>query len=91
MGVRFNLQQTEFGIPFTEAYAKIDSYNGNNQVVHYTVAVYATKETRDNNSSRIALLHYVCPFPEVLNYSNILEGLYVQLKLQPNFENAEDC
>lgn len=91
MGVKFNLQQTEFGISFAEAYAKISSYNGTNQVVHYSVAVFATKETRDSDASRIALLHYLCSFPETLNYSNLLEALYANLKLQPDFADAKDC
>lgn len=91
MALKFDLQNSKFGIPFIGAYAKVINFNGNKDVINYTVDAYASKEARDTNSSSIAYMAFTCPYPFALQYDNIIQGLYEHLKLQSGFENAEDC
>ena len=87
MALKISIQNSNVGVPFTEAYARITNIFGNKDQVQYQVAVYATADARQANAQDVAQHAFYCATPQ----GNLMDGLYADLKTQPGFEGAEDC
>ena len=89
MAVETNVQETGIGVSFPSAYARIVDFRGDKTSIHYHVAVYATAEAREKNSSPIETHMFACSYPQ--GAVDLLPYLYSNLKQQSRFENSEDC
>ena len=86
MALQLNLDQSSVGVPFSDAYAKINTFHGNKDSVQYMVLIYATEGARQGNAKEVGMQGYQCMMPQ----GPLLEGLYADLKTRPGFENATD-
>ena len=87
MALKISTQNSNVGVPFTEAYARITNIFGNKDQVQYQVSVSANADARQANAQEVASHAFYCATPQ----GNLMDGLYADLKLQAGFENAEDC
>lgn len=87
MALKISITNSNVGVPFTEAYARITNIHGNKDQVQYQVSVSANADARQANAHEVAQHAFYCPTPA----GNIMEGLYADLKQQVGFENAQDC
>jgi hypothetical protein len=87
MALKISIQNSNVGVPFTEAYARITNIFGNKDQVQYQVSVSANADARQANAQEVASHAFYCATPQ----GDLMDGLYADLKLQAGFENAEDC
>jgi len=87
MALKISIQNSNVGVPFTEAYARITNIFANKKQCQYQVSVSANADARQANAQEVASHAFYCDTPQ----GNLMDGLYADLKLQPGFENAEDC
>lgn len=87
MALQLNIENSNVGVGFNAAYARIDNFHGSSDYVMYTVLVFANADARANNMEPVARFHYDCSYPS----GPLLENLYVHLKQQPEFAGSEDC
>jgi hypothetical protein len=87
MALKISITNSNVGVPFAEAYARITNIHGNKDQVQYQVSVSANADARQANAQEVAQHAYYCATPT----GNLMDGLYADLKLQVGFENAEDC
>ena len=82
--------QTQFGIDLPMAYAKIDCFNGNKEIVNINVLFFANEDARTSQKRAIKSTNYSFVFDEYSNKNLIAQG-YEYLKTLPEFLNAIDC
>lgn len=87
MALKISITNSNVGVPFTEAYARITNIFATKDKVQYQVSVSANAEARQANAQEVAQHAFYCATPT----GNLMDGLYADLKLQAGFENAEDC
>ena len=87
MALKISITNSNVGVPFTEAYARITNIHGNKDQVQYQVSVSANADARQANAQEVAQHAFYCVLPT----GNLMDGLYADLKQQVGFENAEDC
>lgn len=87
MALKLSIPTSVIGVPFTEAYARIVNIHGNKDQLQYQVSICATEEARHANAQEVANHFFYCATPT----DNLMQSLYVDLKAQVGFENAEDC
>lgn len=87
MALKISIPTSNVGVPFAEAYARITNIYGNKNQVQYQVSVSANADARQANAQEVASHAFYCATPQ----GNLMDGLYADLKMQPGFENAEDC
>jgi hypothetical protein len=87
MALKISIQSSTVGVPFTEAYARITNIWATKDQCQYQVSVSATADARQANAQEVAAHAFYCPTPT----DNFMQSLYVDLKQQVGFENAEDC
>lgn len=87
MALKISITNSNVGVPFAEAYARITNIHGNKDQVQYQVSVSANADARQANAQEVAQHAFYCATPT----GNLMDGLYADLKTQVGFENAEDC
>jgi hypothetical protein len=87
MALKISISNSNVGVPFTEAYARITNIQGNKDQVQYQVSVSANADARQANAQEVAQHAFYCPTPT----GNLMDGLYADLKQQVGFEDAQDC
>ena len=87
MALKISITNSNVGVPFAEAYARITNVQGNKDQVQYQVSVSANADARQANAQEVAQHAFYCATPT----GNLMDGLYADLKQQVGFENAEDC
>ena len=89
MALKLNLQQTQFGVPAPQAYAKITNFFGTKDQIHVQVAIYFNEEARQGNMATVKEnAHYIAI--EDLK-GNIIPAIYEVLKTFSDYTGAEDC
>jgi hypothetical protein len=89
MAVETIVQESGIGVSFPSAYARIVDFRGDKISIQYHVAVYATAEAREKNSSPIETHMFACSVPQ--GAAELFSYLYSNLKQQVGFETAVDC
>jgi len=87
MALKISISTSNVGVPFTEAYARINSFHGDKNQCQYHVSVSANADARQANAQEVASHAFYCATPT----GNLMEGLYADLKNQVGFEDAQDC
>lgn len=88
MALKISIPNSNVGVPFAEAYARVTNVYGNKNTCQYQVGVSANKDARENNAQDVAQHAFYAPMPQDMP---LLMALYAHLKTQPGFESAEDC
>ncbi len=86
MALKLSIDQSNVGVPFTDAYARITTINATKDQVQYMVLIHATQDARLSNAKEVVMVSFQAPMPQ----GTILDGLYAHLKTQPGFETAVD-
>jgi len=87
MALKISIQNSNVGVPFTEAYARITNIFANKNQCQYQVSVSANADARQANAQEVASHAFYCDTPQ----GNLMDGLYADLKSQVGFENSQDC
>ena len=89
MALKLNLNQTQFGVPAPQAYARITNFFGTKDQIQVQVAIYYNEEARHGNMATVKEnAHYIAI--ESLN-GDIIPAIYEILKTFSDYEGAVDC
>jgi hypothetical protein len=89
MALKLNLNQTQFGVPAPQAYAKITNFFGTKDQIQVQVAIYFNEEARHGNMATVKEnAHYIAI--EDLK-GDLISAIYEVLKTFTDYEGAVDA
>ena len=89
MALKLNLEQTQFGVPAPQAYARITNFFGTKDQIQVQVAIYFNEEARQGNMATVKEnAHYIAI--EDL-HGDIIPAIYEVLKTFSDYAGAEDA
>jgi hypothetical protein len=89
MALKLNLNQTQFGVPAPQAYAKITNFFGTKDQIQVQVAIYYNEEARHGNMATVKEnAHYIAI--EELE-GDLIPAIYGVLKTFTDYEGAVDA
>ena len=89
MALKLNLNQTQFGVPAPEAYARITNFFGTKDQIQVQVAIYFNEEARQGNMATVKEnAHYIAI--EDLK-GDLIPAIYEVLKTFTDYAGATDC
>jgi hypothetical protein len=89
MALKLNLNQTQFGVPAPEAYARITNFFGTKDQIQVQVAIYFNEEARQGNMATVKEnAHYIAI--EDLK-GDLIPAIYEVLKTFTDYEGATDA
>jgi hypothetical protein len=89
MALKLNLNQTQFGVPAPQAYARITNFFGTKDQIQVQVAIYFNEEARHGNLSTVKEnAHYIAI--EDLK-GDLIPAIYDILKTFSDYEGATDA
>lgn len=93
MALLLNIENTDVGVSFSSAYAKVMGFKSRfidtEKTVMIFVIVYASTEARQAESQPVKSLDFMVDITYL--QGDILPAIYAYLKTLPEFEGAEDC
>jgi hypothetical protein len=89
MALKLNLEQTQFGVPAPEAYARITNFFGTKDQIQVQVAIHFNEDARHSNMATVKEnAHYIAI--EDLK-GDIIPAIYEVLKTFSDYEGAVDA
>ena len=89
MALQLNLNQTQFGVPAPQAYARITNFFGTKDQIQVQVAIYFNEEARQGNMATVKEnAHYIAI--EDLK-GDLIPAIYEVLKTFSDYEGATDA
>jgi hypothetical protein len=89
MALKINLEQTQFGVPAPQAYARITNFFGTKDQIQVQVAIHFNEDARHGNMATVKEeAHYIAL--EDLK-GDLIPAIYNVLKTFSNYEGAVDC
>ena len=89
MALKLNLEQTQFGVPAPEAYARITNFFGTKDQIQVQVAIYFNEDARQQNMSTVKEnAHYISM--EDLK-GDLIPAIYEVLKTMADYQGAVDA
>jgi hypothetical protein len=89
MALKLNLEQTQFGVPAPEAYARITNFFGTKDNIQVQVAIYFNEDARQGNMATVKEnAHYIAI--EDLK-GDLIPAIYKVLKTFSDYEGAVDA
>jgi len=89
MALKLSLQQTQFGVPAPQAYARITNFFGTKDQIQVQVAIYFNEEARQGNMATVKEeAHYIAL--EDLK-GDLIPAIYNVLKTFTQYAGATDC
>ena len=89
MALKLSLNQTQFGVPAPQAYARITNFFGTKDQIQVQVAIYFNEEARQNNMATVKEnAHYIAI--EDLK-GDLIPAIYEVLKTFTDYAGATDC
>ena len=89
MALKLSLQQTQFGVPAPQAYAKITNFFGNKDNIQVQVAVYYNEQARQENRSKVMEHAHYINIEDLKG--DLIPAIYSVLKTFSQYEGAVDC
>lgn len=95
MALLLNIENTNVGVSFDSAYAKVVSFKSRfteeeeEKTVLVIVEFYASTKARQSNSQPVKDLDFKINLSDL--QGNVLPAIYAYLKTLPEFSGAEDC
>jgi hypothetical protein len=86
MALQIEYTSPDYGLYAPAAYAKIETFRGNINEVHFTVLFYATAQARFEGKNPIGGFHFSMPYQDGMTYTSV----YNHLKTLPEFANSLD-
>lgn len=91
MALSVSLANTSIGIPLDDAYVRITVIHATKDYASMSVAIYASKEARDNGAQEMMTEKLEIPFDQLEPGDNPINIAYNWLKQQPGYLDATDC
>ena len=89
MALKLNLNQTQFGVPAPQAYARITNFFGTKDQIQVQVAIYYNEEARQGNMATVKEnAHYIAI--EDLK-GDLIPAIYGVLKTFTDYAGAVDA
>ena len=89
MALKLSLEQTQFGVPAPEAYARITNFFGTKDQIQVQVAIHFNEEARHGNMATVKEnAHYIAI--EDLK-GDLIPAIYEVLKTFSDYEGAVDA
>ena len=89
MALKLNLEQTQFGVPAPEAYARITNFFGTKDNIQVQVAIYYDEAARQGNMATVREdAHYIAI--EDLR-GDLIPAIYGVLKTLTQYQNSTDA
>ena len=89
MALKLNLEQTQFGVPAPQAYARITNFFGTKDQIQVQVAIHFNEDARHNNMATVKEnAHYIAI--EDLK-GDIIPAIYEVLKTFSDYAGAVDA
>ena len=89
MALKLNLEQTQFGVPAPDAYARITNFFGTKDQIQVQVAIHFNEDARHGNLSTVKEnAHYIAM--EDLK-GDIIPAIYEVLKTFSDYAGATDA
>jgi hypothetical protein len=89
MALKLNLEQTQFGVPAPQAYARITNFFGTKDQIQVQVAIYFNEDARHGNMATVKEnAHYIAI--EDLK-GDLIPAIYEVLKTFGDYEGAVDA
>lgn len=86
MALQFNSIDADTGLHLTDAYARVVSFNGDKDVVRFTLGVYVNQTARESDKQVVDMVNFEIPYVDGMSMSS----LYTYLKTLPEFAGAID-
>jgi hypothetical protein len=86
MALQIEYTSPDYGLYAPEAYAKIETFNGNINQVYFHVHFYATAQARFEGKNPIGYFTFTIPYQDGMTYSSV----YNYAKTLPEFANSLD-
>jgi hypothetical protein len=88
MALKLNLEQTQFGVPAPQAYARITNFFGTKDQIQVQVAIYFNEEARQGNMATVKEnAHYIAI--EDLK-GDLIPAIYGVLKTFSDYAGSTD-
>ena len=89
MALKLSLQQTQFGVPAPQAYARITNFFGTKDQIQVQVAIHFNEDARHGNMATVKEnAHYIAI--EDLK-GDIIPAIYEVLKIMADYQGAVDA
>jgi hypothetical protein len=89
MALKLNLEQTQFGVPAPDAYARITNFFGTKDQIQVQVAIYYNENARQTGMATVLEhAHYIAI--EDLK-GDLIPAIYEVLKTFSQYAGAQDC
>ena len=89
MALKLNLNQTQFGVPAPQAYARITNFFGTKDQIQVQVAIYFNEAARQNNMATVKEnAHYIAI--ESLK-GDLIPAIYEVLKTFTDYAGSTDA
>ena len=89
MALKLKLEQTQFGVPAPQAYARITNFFGTKDNIQVQVAIHYDQSAREGNMATVLEhAHYIAV--EDLK-GDLIPAIYEVLKTFEQYKGAEDC
>jgi len=89
MALKLNLEQTQFGVPAPEAYARITNFFGTKDQIQVQVAIHFNEDARHGNMATVKEnAHYIAI--EDLK-GDLIPAIYEVLKTMADYQGAVDA
>jgi hypothetical protein len=89
MALKLKLEQTQFGVPAPEAYAKVTNFWGNASQLQVQVAIYYDADARKNNLATVKESAYYINIEDLKG--DIMPAIYNVLKTYSDYADATDA
>ena len=91
MALKLNLEQTQFGVPAPEAYARITNFFGTKDQIQVQVAIHFNEEARHTNKSIVADGNHYIGIADLPKDMDIIPAIYEVLKGFSEYAGATDA
>ena len=89
MALKLNLEQTQFGVPAPEAYARITNFFGTKDQIQVQVAIHFNEDARHGNMATVKEEAHYIAMEDIKG--DFIPAIYEILKTFSNYEGAVDA
>ena len=90
MALKINIEQTQFGAPAPEAYARVTNFFGNKDNIQVQVSVHFSKDARDSNLSPVREDAHYIGLADLAGKGELMTAIYTVLKTMSQYQGATD-
>jgi len=90
MALQLKLENTQFGIPAPQAYARITNYYGNKDGLEVRVQIYFNQAARESEMQVLAENCHNISLNEIEGKGDLIPSIYSVLKTMSNYAGSTD-